>query len=113
VHCAAPRPSRDPFQRDDTLQAAWTRLDRAMDMMEAERRSFSNEKMILKEELTRLKTQEEALQRRDEELLGKQQALDLREAQLSARVSEPEQPRPGFTRAPFRAAKAMFTGPTK
>lgn len=101
VHSAAPRPSRDPFQRDTSLEAAWTRLDRAMDMMEAERRNFSNEKLVLREELEKLKAEREALQQRE-------QTLEVREAQLIAPVVELEPARPSFSSAPFRAAKAMF-----
>jgi DNA-binding NarL/FixJ family response regulator len=113
VNRAAPRPSRDPFQRDPGLEAAWARLDRAMDMMEAERRSFSNEKMILKEELTRLKGQEEALQQRADELQERARSLDAREAQLSARPEEPESTRAAFTRAPFKTARAILAGPKR
>ena len=106
VHCAVPRPSRDPFQRDDTMKTAWTRLDRAMDMLEAERRSFSNEKMLLKEESARVKSQEEALQ-------AKAQALEEREAQMMRPAVDLEPPRPTFSHTPLRAAKAMFTGTKK
>ncbi len=113
VNRAAPRPSRDPFQRDPALETAWARLDRAMDMMEAERRSFSNEKMVLKEEISRLKSQEEALQQRGDQLQERARSLDVREAQLAAQAAEPVLSRGSFTRAPFRAAKAILTGPKR
>ena len=106
VRSAAPRPSRDPFERDSTLEAAWTRLDRAMDMLEAERRNFTGEKLVLKEEVEHLKAQEEALQQRE-------RALDAREAQLSAPVVDLEPPPPSFSHSPLKAAKAIFTGVKK
>ena len=96
VHSAAPRPSHDPFKRDAPLQAAWTRLDRAMDMLEAERRSFTGEKIILKEELARLKAEGEALQQ-------KEQALEAREAQLAAPATDADPPRASSKHAPFKA----------
>lgn len=118
VQKAAPRLSRDPFQRDATLEVAWNRLDRAVDMLEAERRSFCGEKLILKEELARLKAREEELQQ-------KELVLEAREAQgghgiqaaqaapVAATLGEPERSRPSFTRTPFKVAKAIFSNPKK
>ena len=110
VQSAAPRLSRDPFQRDATLEAAWTRLDRAMDMLEAERRGFSGEKLVLKEELAQLKAMQEALQQREK-------ILEIREAQMATPVSvppaDPVPPRTSFTHAPFKVAKAIFTSSRK
>jgi DNA-binding response OmpR family regulator len=102
VQSAAPRPSRDPFQRDATLEAAWTRLDRAMDMLEAERRNFSGEKLILKEELARLKAKEEALLRREQAV----------EAQLGPDAGR-ELPRASIPQGRLRAAKAIFASGKK
>ena len=106
VHSASPRPSLDPFQRDSTLEMAWTRLDRAMDMLEAERRNFTGEKILLKEEVAQLKAQEEILQQRE-------QALNAREAQLSAPVVDLEPSHSSLSRAPLRVAKAIFSGTKK
>jgi myosin heavy subunit len=102
VQSAAPRPSRDPFQRDATLEAAWTRLDRAMDMLEAERRNFSGEKLIVKEELERLKAKEEALLRREQAV----------EAQLGPDAGR-ELPRASIPQGRLRAAKAIFASGKK
>ena len=68
VLSAAPHMSRDPFQRDATLEIAWTRLDRAMDMLEAERRNFSGERLAMKEDMERLEQKEETLQQREKTL---------------------------------------------
>ena len=81
-----------------------------MDMLEAERRSFSGEKLILKEELAQLKATQEALQQR-------KQILEIREAQMATPVSvppaDPVPPRTSFTHAPFKVAKAIFTSSRK
>jgi len=110
VQSAAPRLSRDPFQRDAKLEATWTRLNRAMDMLEAERRNFSGEKLVLKEEFAQLKAMQGALQRRE-------QILENREAQVVAPACSPPAEavpvRTSFTHAPFQAAKAMFTSSRK
>jgi DNA-binding response OmpR family regulator len=114
VQSAAPRQSRDPFQRDATLEAAWTRLNRAMDMLEAERRNFTSEKLVLKEELAQLKAMQTALRQREE-------MLEAREAQLTAPpaglpagpVADPVSSRASFTRTPFKAARAIFSNSKK
>jgi DNA-binding response OmpR family regulator len=99
---SGPRPSREPFQRDPSLDEAWDKLNRGMDMLEAERRNFTDEKLVLKEEKARM--QEWATR-----LETLEAALTERERQLNA----PPPPRPSFTHAPFKAAKAMLAGNKK
>jgi DNA-binding response OmpR family regulator len=104
---AAPHLSRDPFQRDATLEAAWTRLDRAMDMLEAERRNFSGERLALKEDIDRLQQKEETLQQREK-------TLSYKEALLAGRTLQAPAPRrSSFTQTPLQAAKAIFTSGKK
>jgi DNA-binding response OmpR family regulator len=93
---AWPRLSREPFQREPSADEAWSKLNRAMDRLEAERRNFTDEKLVLKEERARIQEQEARLQ----ELAA---ALEERERQLNAAPA-----RPSFTHTPFRAAKAML-----
>jgi len=100
VQSAAPRPSRDPFQRDASLTAAWTRLDRAMDMLEAERRNFSGEKLVLKEELARLKAKEDALQQKEQDL----------ETRLAELPPNSDLQRTPIAQGRFKVAKAIFAG---
>ena len=93
VNRAAPRPSRDPFARDPSLDEAWNKVNRATDLLEAERRSFNDERLVFVEEKKRLEVWEERLKK------------------LEAQVPDPAvaAERPSFTREPFRAAKAMFS----
>jgi DNA-binding response OmpR family regulator len=93
VNQAAPRPSRDPFARDPSLDEAWNKVNRASDLLEAEHRSFNDEKMVLNDEKIRLEEWEARLKKQ--------------EAQLAE--PSPEAGRPSFTREPFKAAKAMFS----
>ncbi|MDD2763035.1 MAG: hypothetical protein PHE83_03550 [Opitutaceae bacterium] len=99
---AAPRPSRDPFLRDASLDEAWNKINRAMDLLEAERRNFTDEKLTFKETVTRLEQQEESL-RYQEALL----------AERERRLASQPAPRPSFTREPFKAAKAIFASGKK
>jgi DNA-binding response OmpR family regulator len=99
VHRAVPRASHDPFVRDPSLEEAWNKVNRAMDLLEAERRGFNDEMLVLKEEKMRMQECEARLQGI--------------EAQLAERAQILNAPRPSFTREPFKAAKAIFTGGNK
>jgi hypothetical protein len=99
---ADPHLSRTPFERDPSIDEAWAKVNRAMDMLEAERRNFTDEKLVLKDEKTRMQEWTTRL----EEL---EAALTERERQLNA----PPPPRPSFTREPFKAARAMLSGNKK
>ncbi len=91
---AAPRPSRDPFARDPSLDDAWNKVNRATDLLEAERRSFNDERLVLVEEKKRL-----------EEWAARLQKV---EAQLNEAAAA-SAARPTLA----RAAKAMFSGGKK
>jgi CheY-like chemotaxis protein len=102
VNRAAPRLPFDQFQYDASLQAAWSKINRAMDLLAAERRSFTDDKLAFKETLARLEQREKNLQ--------------AQEALLAKREPNPTAappPRPSFTKEPFRAAKAIFTSDKK
>ncbi len=101
VRRVAPRPSRDPFVRDPSLEDAWTKVNRAMDLLEAERRGFTDEKLAFKEEKARIT--EWVANLREAET-----ALIAREQQLGSKSS-----RPSFTHEPFKAARAILTGTKK
>ncbi len=98
VHRAAPRMSREPFVRDPSLEEAWGKVSKALDLLEAERRNFTDEKLVLKEEKARMQAWEERLKETETKLAE-------RELGLNAKPS-----RPSFTQQPFKAAKAMLVG---
>jgi DNA-binding response OmpR family regulator len=99
---AAPRPSRDPFLRDPSLDEAWNKVNRALDLLEAERRNFTDEKLALKESMARLAQKEEQLQQKEATL-----------AEHERRLNAPGEARPSFTHQPFKAAKAIFVSGKK
>ncbi len=98
VHRAAPRLSREPFVRDPSLEEAWSKVSKALDLLEAERRNFTDEKLVLKEEKARMQAWEDRLKEAEAKLAE-------RESGLNAKPS-----RPSFTQQPFKAAKAMLVG---
>ena len=99
---AGPRPSREPFQRDPSIDEAWAKVNRAMDMIEAERRNFTDDKLVLKEEKARM-----------QEWAARLEALEATLAERERQLNAPPPPRPSFTHAPFKAAKAMLAGNKK
>jgi DNA-binding NarL/FixJ family response regulator len=101
IRRVAPRPSRDPFVRDPSLEDAWSKVNRAMDLLEAERRSFTDEKLAFKDEKARITEWVANLREAEATLIE-------REQQLGAKTN-----RPSFTHQPFKAARAMLTGTKK
>jgi hypothetical protein len=73
-----------------------------MDLLEAERRSFTDEKLAFKETLARLEQKEKNLQSRE-----------VLQAKQEQERNAPPPPRPSFTHEPFKAAKAIFTSDKK
>jgi DNA-binding response OmpR family regulator len=103
---SSPWMSHEPGQQDRPLDAAWLQVDRAADMLQAERRSFNDERLVLKEELARMRAREEELQK-------KEQSLAAREAQLAPTQVEAAPARATFSQAPLKAVKAIFTNDKK
>lgn len=101
VRQVAPRPSRDPFARDPSLEEAWYKVNRATDLLEAERRNFTDEKLAFAEEKARLEEWAAGLQ-------VAQDALAQSEQQASDKASKRS-----FTHQPFKTARAILTGQKK
>ncbi len=116
--------SRSPFQDDAAVKAAWEKLQRATDLLEAERAIFRDERMAFREQDSDLKRREAKL----EELQGK---LDDQEKRLRglppaplpstampfATVPMPQTPDQSaaskatmktISRAPFEMAKSLL-----
>jgi DNA-binding response OmpR family regulator len=95
--------SREPPQREGSLAEEWARVDREADTLQAERRNFNDEKLVLKEEFVRLRALEEELRQREENLAARavQPAVPQVEAAPPVRSS--------FSQSPFKAVRAIFT----
>ena len=113
--------SRSPFQDDAAVKAAWEKLQRATDLLEAERAIFRDERMAFREQEGDLKRREAKL----EELRGK---LDEQEKRLRGLPPVPASAAPFVTapmpyppqtaaakasmktisRAPFEMAKSLL-----
>jgi hypothetical protein len=101
---AAPNPAgREPAAMDPALNAAWSKLHRARELMEVEQKHLIEGRLLLREET-------QALVRREAAVTVREARVAEAEAQHQARTAA-EKPGAvrGLTRAPFALAKAVFT----
>lgn len=108
------RPSSiSPFQDDGSLQAAWEKLHRAREILEAEQKNLRDERITMREQEIQLKRREEAVAER-EARLAEREALVVaaaggpvpanhEEAASGSAVSR-------LTRMPFDMARSVFGG---
>jgi len=107
-------PSRSPFAEDPSLKEAWQKLQRATELLEAERSNFCDEKLAFAEYEAQVKRREEKTREvavKNEELNNLQPSLasspvppnvSMGAATLSAVKT--------FSRSPFEIAKSVFSG---
>lgn len=103
--------SRTPFTEDPGLQAAWEKLHRAREILEAEHKNLRDDRISMRE-------LELMLKRREEELVEREARLAEREALIVAATAPatPAQSQSGrsavtrITRAPFDLARSVFGG---
>lgn len=90
------------------LDAAWEKFHRTQALFEAERRSFKDERLLLREQLASLKKREDDVARRESWI-----AVCEKEIAAVAATTVPSMPPPpakrSLTIAPFLAVKSIFT----
>jgi CheY-like chemotaxis protein len=106
-------PSRSPFADDPALKEAWQKLQRASELLEAERANFCDERLAFAEYEAQVRRREE----KAKEIVAKNEELRLTPGQLPAPI--PADVTVGaatlsavktFSRAPFDIAKSVFNG---
>ena len=105
------RPStRAPFADEAALQVAWEKLHRAREILEAEQRHMSEERVTLRDQQVEVKRQMETIAAREAVVTEREQLLVAAHripAELIA--SEPERSAmTRLTRAPFDIARSVF-----
>lgn len=107
---AVKRPSLHPFvsahaMRDESgLQAAWEKVHRSREILEAEQKHLIDDRLLLQEREAALKKREAALTLREERLEAREQAAPVAKPKAKKAPSAME----SFTRAPFAMAKSVF-----
>ena len=104
--------SRMPFESDAALQAAWEKLHRARELLEAEQVHLRDERIVLHD-------QQDDLKRRIEAVARREQRVAEREELLAEATSAMAQPVAGehtmsavarLTHMPFAVARSVFGG---
>ena len=100
---SAPSTAPSHFTDDAGLREAWAKLQRATELLEAERSNFRDDRLAMQDHHT-------AVKRREEQVRDREIQLSLREKKLS---SLPPPPPPSsamknLTRAPMEMARAVF-----
>lgn len=94
--------SHSPFTDDAGLREAWAKLQRATELLEAERANFRDDRLAMQDHHA-------AVKRREEQVRDREIQLSLRERKLSELPPPPPlSPIKSFTRAPMEMARAVF-----
>ena len=88
------------------LDAEWEKFQRANALLEASRRSLTDDRLALKDREGRIVTREQEVTRREAWVKAREQQLA---AKQEAEAVEAGKPKPSFTTAPFLAARNLFT----
>lgn len=91
-------PSTEPGM---ALQSAWDKVNRATDLLEAERRAFNDQKLTLREQEAHMQEREARLQEMEAQLVAREQQINT------------EAYKPLLSRAPLEMARAIFSGGRK
>ena len=102
-----------PFHDDASLQAAWEKLHRAREILEAEQKNLRDERITMREQETQMRRREEAVAEREVRLTDREalvvaaagvvHAMPVEEVAHVSAVSR-------ITRAPFDIARSVFGG---
>jgi hypothetical protein len=103
--------SRAPFGDDPALQAAWEKLHRAREILEAEQKNLRDDRISIRE-------MELMVKRREQDVAEREARLAEREALVTAAMPAVDPTQEGhqpsavsrITRAPFEMARSVFGG---
>jgi hypothetical protein len=103
--------SKTPFHDDPALQAAWEKLHRAREILEAEQIHLRDDRITVREQLAAAKQREQALAEREEQMREREALIvdATAPAQAEQVVTEPTRSAvTRFTLAPFNMARSVF-----
>jgi hypothetical protein len=93
-------------QTQAALDAEWEKYQRANALLEAARRSLTDDRLALKEREEKVMVREQEVARREAWIKAREQQVA---AKLEAEAVEARKPKPSFTAAPFLAARNFFS----
>lgn len=106
--------SRAPFETDPALQAAWEKLHRAREILEAEQTHLRDERIATREKENEVKRREKIVSERELRVAERERALlEVAEGLKAAQPIAAEHTMSAvtrLTRAPFDMARSVFGG---
>lgn len=107
--------SFSPFSPDElTLQAAWEKVIRARELLEAEQAHLRDDRLQMREEYAALKQREAAVKQREDAIMARELAGHGGSARASGNAAVPAttafSSMTKFTLAPFNLARAVLRG---
>ena len=107
--------SHAPFADDPALQAAWEKLHRAREILEAEQKNLRDERISMHEHDKQLKRREEVMGTREAKLAEREAlvAAALGKNIVPVAGGQPDSAVSKLTKAPFNMARSVFRGKKK
>jgi len=100
--------SQTPFADDAGLQAAWDKLYRARELLEAEQRNLRDDRIALRDLDAQIKQREEALAAREAKVAEHEALLTAAASSLADEGPKAASAMGKLTSAPFNLARSMF-----
>ena len=100
--------SKAPFADDAALQAAWEKLHRAREILEAEQAHLRDDRVVLRDQQTEVKRRLEAVAVREARVLEREEMIAAAQEPIAAEHTMSAMTR--LTRGPFEMARAVFGG---
>jgi hypothetical protein len=102
--------TRSPFGEDAGLQAAWEKLHRAREILEAEQKNLRDDRISVREQEIQVKRREVELTEREARLTQREARLGIRPASAPAEVTAvaEESAVSRLSRVPFDMARSVF-----
>lgn len=109
THAAFARPSSQvPFVDDTALQAAWEKLYRARELLEAEQRNLRDDRIALSDMDAQIKHREDALAAREAKVAEHEALVTAAATALAEEEPKGASAMGKLTSAPFNLARSMF-----
>jgi predicted nucleic acid-binding Zn-ribbon protein len=102
--------SHAPFHEDPSLQAAWEKLHRAREILEAEQKNLRDDRIALREMETNIKRREEELALREARLAEREALVAAAAPAIEEEAIEERSAVSRLTRAPLEMARSVFGG---
>ena len=110
IASSSPRNTTIPFQDDPALQAAWEKLHRAREILEAEQNHLRDDRIAMRELQSTLKVREETVAEREARVAEREALITAALPREQAAAEHTMSAVTRLTRVPFDMARNVFGG---